>query len=133
MRNTAAMAHAQPPPSSSSRYRPITLPLSLSAGESETLADQAIEARIAEVAYTVLTDGTVTICTVTLDTGYSVRGACACSYTEGSDPAMGEQCAYEEAMRKLRTLFGFLLTECRHLYTATTTHLRGEACPDTPR
>jgi hypothetical protein len=118
------MAHAQPPPVI---YRPITLPLASTPapGRGETLTDQVIEARIADVNYIVLTDATVTICTVVLDTGYSVRGACTCTDPEKFDAAAARQCAYGEAMRKLRTLFGFLATESQYLYTANTWHLRG--------
>lgn len=115
------MTHSQPPPG----YRPCDLALSPETIRGEAVPDRLIENRIGEVSYTVVPGSTVTICTVTLDTGYSVWGACACACPATFDPELGKQCSYTEALRKLKLLFGFLATECKYLYTANTTHLRG--------
>jgi hypothetical protein len=122
MRKTTTMAHSQPPPSD--RYRPCYLAPSPGADPQDSIPDQAIEARIATVTYATPPGTTMTICTVILDTGYVVRGACTGSGDGTFDPALGERCAYREALWKLRTLFGFLAVECRYLYAANTTHLR---------
>lgn len=69
-----------------------------------------IERRIARHEFTRLS-GTVTLCTVTLDNGYSVYGESACVSPENYDQQLGEKYAYEAAFRKLWPLFGFLLAE----------------------
>lgn len=117
-----AQAHRQ----SVTAYRPQDLVSVPGVGEGDRIPDQVIEARIDTVTYSVLPGTVTTVCTVVLDTGYSVWGACACIEPDAFDPALGEQCAYREALRKLRTLFGFLAVECRYLYKANTWHLRGE-------
>lgn len=56
---------------------------------------------------------TVTICQITLDNGYSVRGESACVCPENYDKEIGEKIAYDDAFNKLWPLFGFLLSEER--------------------
>ena len=55
--------------------------------------------------------GTVTICEITLDNGYSVRGESACVNPGNYDQQVGETYAYNDAFRKFWPLFGFLLSE----------------------
>lgn len=55
--------------------------------------------------------GTVTICQLTVDNGYSVRGESACVNLENYDEEIGNRIAYDDAFRKLWPLFGFLLAE----------------------
>lgn len=71
--------------------------------------------RIARVEYHVLPDSTVTICNITLDNGFSVRGESACVDPARFDKTRGETYAYERAFAELWPLFGFLLAEKRHI------------------
>lgn len=54
---------------------------------------------------------TVTVCNITLDNGYSVRGESACVNAENYKQDIGERFARDDAFRKLWPLFGFLLAE----------------------
>lgn len=54
---------------------------------------------------------TVTICQITLDNGFSVRGESACVKVENYNKEIGEKIAYDNAFDKLWTHFGFLLAE----------------------
>lgn len=81
-----------------------------------TLAD--MEARIASTEFMVIPGSTVTICHITLDNGYSVRGESACVDPANFDKEIGERIAREQAINKLWPLFGFLLAERRHLEAA---------------
>lgn len=72
-----------------------------------------IESCVEDVAFTRLSP-TVTLCTIVLDNGYSVRGESACVMPENYDQEIGEKYAYEDAFRKLWPLYGFLLAEMKH-------------------
>lgn len=56
---------------------------------------------------------TVTICSLTLDNGYSVRGESACVDPANYRQEIGEKIARDNAFDKLWPLFGFLLAEVR--------------------
>jgi len=72
-----------------------------------------MEKRIKNVEH--LTIGTtVTICNITLDNGYSVRGESACVDPRNFDAAIGQKLSYDDAFRKLWSLFGFMLAEDIH-------------------
>lgn len=73
-----------------------------------------IEQRIASTQFTRLSE-TVTVCSITLDNGYSVRGESACVDPKNYDAAIGERIAHDDAFRKLWPLFGFLLAEYKFL------------------
>lgn len=72
---------------------------------------EQIEGRIVDQQFMVLPNTTVTICHLTLDNGYSVRGESACVDKRVFNMATGESLAYDDAIRKLWPLFGFLLAE----------------------
>jgi hypothetical protein len=57
---------------------------------------------------------TVTICQITLDNGYSVRGESACVNAANYRQEIGEKIAYDNAFNKLWPLFGFDLAETQH-------------------
>lgn len=80
-------------------------------GEKVTL--DYIKSRIRSVDFMVLPGSTVTLCNITLDNGYSVRGESACVDPAGFDQDVGEQLAQKQAIDKLWPLFGFLLAEDR--------------------
>jgi hypothetical protein len=88
--------------------------LRASIGERVTL--EYMEGRIASKDFTVLPDSTVTICNITLDNGYSVRGESACVDPANFNQEIGRHYAEKQAIDKLWPLFGFLLAETRHLH-----------------
>lgn len=79
----------------------------------ERVTEEYIRSRIGCVEFVVLPGSTVTICNVTLDNGYSVRGESACVDPANFDPAIGRHYAEKQAINKLWPLFGFLLAEAR--------------------
>lgn len=81
-------------------------------GEKVTAA--YMESRIARVAYAKI-DQTVTVCSLTLDNGFSVRGESACVDPANFDEKIGQSLAYKQAFDKLWPLFGFRLAEARFL------------------
>lgn len=84
-----------------------------------TVTKEAIEARIADVAFSVLPKSTVTLCNITLDNGYSVRGESACVDPSNFDQAIGERIAYDNAFARLWPLLGFALAEAMHTAECT--------------
>ena len=54
---------------------------------------------------------TTTLCHVTLDNGFSVRGESACVDPAGFDDKVGRDLAFKDAVRKLWQFFGFALME----------------------
>lgn len=69
-----------------------------------------MDARIKDVSYS-WPFGTVTLCNIALDNGYSVRGESACVDMRNFDVNIGKRLAYDQAVNKLWPLFGFLLAE----------------------
>lgn len=80
----------------------------------ERVTPDYIESRMARVEYHTLPKSTVTVCNITLDNGFSVRGESACVDPANYDRAIGEKIAHDNAFQKLWPLFGFLLAEARH-------------------
>lgn len=80
----------------------------------ERVTSEYIKSRITEVDYTVLPQTTVTICSITLDNGFSVRGESACVDPANFNREIGQKIAHDNAFNKLWPLFGFLLAESRH-------------------
>ena len=72
-----------------------------------------MERRIAGEDYVRIND-TVTVCSLTLDNGFSVRGESACVAPENYNQEIGEKLARERAFNALWPLFGFLLAERRY-------------------
>lgn len=71
----------------------------------------SIEKRIRKVDYLVLPDSTVTICNITLENGFSVRGESACVDQRNFNLDIGKGLAYKNAFSKLWQLEGYLLAE----------------------
>ena len=80
----------------------------------ERVTPDYIKSRIAEIEFNRWPGTMVTLCNITLDNGYSVRGESACVDPTNFDREIGETIAYEDAFKKLWPLFGFLLAEARH-------------------
>jgi len=70
-----------------------------------------IEAAIKKTAFLVIPDTTTTICTLTLDNGYTVRGEASCVDPKNYEQAIGERYALEDAKRKIWPLLGFRLAD----------------------
>ena len=75
---------------------------------------EMLDSRIASVGYQVLAGTSVTICNLTLDNGFSVRGESACVDPANFNRDVGQTIAYNNAKNKLWQLFGFLLAELRY-------------------
>ncbi|WP_244434056.1 Gp49 family protein [Azospirillum sp. B506] len=90
----------------------------------ERVTEEYIRSRIAGTDYLTLPNTTVTICHITLDNGYSVRGESACVNPANFRQDIGERIAHDDAFRKLWPLFGFLLAEANHR--------RGQGVPAVP-
>ena len=80
----------------------------------ETVTKEYMESRIKDVSYHRLPASTVTICSIELDNGFSVRGESACVDPTNFDEEMGRKIAYDKTFPKLWDMFGFLLSEKRY-------------------
>ena len=74
---------------------------------------EGIEERISDVTYMVIPNTTVTICNITLENGFSVRGESACVDSRNFDMQLGREYSYRDAFSKLWQLEGYLLAERR--------------------
>lgn len=79
----------------------------------EKVTKEGIERKIAKVDYMVLPDSTVTLCNITLDNGYSVRGESACVDKRNFNIEIGKGLAYKQAFDKIWALEGYALAERR--------------------
>ena len=70
--------------------------------------------RVKKVTYTLMSDRRTTFCCLEMVNGYSVWGKSACVDVANYNQALGEKYAYEDAVRQLWPLEGYLLAE--HLY-----------------
>lgn len=61
--------------------------------------------------YVLLPDGRTTVCLLTLDNGYTVRGESSCVDKANYDREVGEQWAFKDAFRKVWPLLGFRLAD----------------------
>lgn len=75
---------------------------------------EAINAKITDVSFIHLPGTTVTICSITLENGYSVRGESACVDPAGYVESVGRDLAYQNAFDKIWPLEGYLLAEKLH-------------------
>lgn len=82
----------------------------LSSSPAPRVTKEYIESRINDVAYYFI-DQTVTVCSIRIDNGFSVRGESACVNPANFDIEIGKTIAYKNAFDKLWSLFGFLLAE----------------------
>jgi len=79
------------------------------------VTEEYMNSRIKSTEYFVLPGTTVTVCNITIDNGFSVRGEAACVDPENFDEEIGRRISQKNAYNKLWSLFGFLLAET--LYT----------------
>lgn len=76
----------------------------------ERVTPEYMKSRIKTTTFTKLNE-TVTICSIKLDNGFSVRGESACVKVENYNQEIGERISYDNAFDKLWGFFGFLLAE----------------------
>lgn len=79
----------------------------------EKVTKEAIEKKIVKTDYMVLPDSTVTLCNITLDNGYSVRGESACVDKRNFNIEIGKGLAHKQAFDKIWALEGYALAERR--------------------
>ena len=89
------------------------LEAAIAAQPHEKVTKEGMEARIKSTEYMVLPNSTVTICNITLENGFSVRGESACVDPRNFNMEVGRQIAYRDAFGKLWQLEGYLLAERR--------------------
>ena len=70
-----------------------------------------IEKKIKKVDYIILPNTTVTICNITLENGFSVRGESACIDERNFNMKIGQEIAYRNAFNQIWDLEGYLLKE----------------------
>ena len=75
------------------------------------VTQEDVDAAITKVEYTVLPDQRTTICLLTLDNGYTVRGESSCVAVENFDKALGEEYALKDAKSKVWPLLVFRLAD----------------------
>jgi len=78
----------------------------------EKVTEAYMRSRIKDTIYRQVV-GTLTICVIILDNGYTVTGESACVDPQNYRQEIGERLAYQKAFEKLWPLFGFLLAEQR--------------------
>lgn len=76
-----------------------------------TVTMQGILDKITGATYHLLPNGRTTVCQLTLTNGYTVEGLSACVDIANYNRALGEKYAYEDALRKVWPLEGYLLAE----------------------
>ena len=70
--------------------------------------------RIAAADYVVMPDGRTTVCQLTMQNGFTVRGESSCVSVENFNKELGEKYAYEKAFDAAGAFEGYLLAELRH-------------------
>ena len=76
---------------------------------------ERINSRIAKTDYIILPNSSVTLCNLTLENGFSVRGESACVDSRNFNKEIGEQLARKDAFSKMWELEGYLLAERKWL------------------
>jgi hypothetical protein len=73
-----------------------------------------IKAKIKGETYLVLPDGRTTLCILDLENGYTIKGLSACVDPAEFDLNLGRKYAFEDAIRQIWPLEGYLLAEEMH-------------------
>lgn len=82
--------------------------------------EESMERRIKKVEFHRLPGTTCTICNLTLDNGYSVRGESACVDAKNFSEDVGQTIALKNAKQALWPLFGFLVAEMKFRHDTQT-------------
>ena len=72
---------------------------------------EGIKSKIKANCYLVLPDGRTTICMLSLENGYTIKGISACVDPANFDLDLGRKYAYEDAIRQIWPLEGYLLAQ----------------------
>lgn len=72
---------------------------------------EGIQAKIKGETYLVLPDGRTTLCVLTLENGYTIKGLSACVDAAEFNLDLGRKYAFEDALRQIWPLEGYLLAE----------------------
>ena len=78
--------------------------------ENKVTLESIIKKIVGEM-YFVLPDGRTTICMLTMKNGYTIKGLSACVDAANFDINMGRKFAFEDAIRQIWPLEGYLLAE----------------------
>lgn len=89
------------------------LDAAIAARPGRKVTKEQIDSRIMGEDYMVLPNSTVTICNITLENGFSVRGESVCVDEKNFDLEIGRQLARRDAYSKIWQLEGYLLAELR--------------------
>ena len=76
-----------------------------------TVTLEGIKAKIKAECYLILPDGRTTVCMLTLENGYTIKGLSACVDAANFDMDIGRKIAFEDALRQIWPLEGYLLAE----------------------
>jgi len=75
---------------------------------------EGIKAKIKAECYLVLPDGRTTVCMLSLENGYTIKGISACVDASNFNIDLGRNYAYEDAIRQIWPLEGYLLAQRLH-------------------
>ena len=75
------------------------------------VTEEDVDRAISQSAYVVLPDQRTTICMLTLDNGFTVRGESSCVCAENFDEEIGRKYAFKNARDKVWQLLGFRLAD----------------------
>lgn len=76
---------------------------------------EGIKAKIKAECYLVLPDGRTTVCMLSLENGYTIKGISACVDESNFNIELGRKYAYEDAIRQIWPLEGYLLAQRLYL------------------
>ena len=72
---------------------------------------EGIKAKIKGETYMVLPDGRTTLCILEMENGYTIKGLAACVDPAEFDETIGRKIAFDDAIRQIWPLEGYLLAE----------------------
>lgn len=88
--------------------------MSFKKGEAPRVKLEEVEQAIKKVEYTLLPDGRTTVCTITMDNGFTVRGESSCVFGENFVEKLGQEYSYKRAVDQVWAFLGFRLAERYH-------------------
>lgn len=94
---------------------------------------EQIQSKIKDEMYLVLPDGKSTLCVLTMENGYTIKGLSACVDAANFDMNIGRKIAYEDAIRQIWPLEGYLLAERLFWERAVPVATNPPAKPKKPR
>lgn len=83
----------------------------------DRVTPEMVDRAIQKAEYTILQDGRTTICLITLDNGFTVRGESSCVNASNFNAEFGQRAAYDDARRHVWAFLAFRIAERRALLT----------------